>query len=98
MLNFKKRNDIRETWLIHLKSVLEKNLLGMARFGFYLGQTQDDSIQKRIEEESQKHGDIVQIKMDDTYCNLTLKVIAVLNWVWQHCNKVDLVFKVDDDI
>jgi hypothetical protein len=29
---------------------------------------------------------------------LTLKVIAVLNWVWQHCNKVDLVFKVDDDI
>jgi hypothetical protein len=97
--NFKKRNDIRETWLIHLKSVLEKNLLGMARFGFFLGKTQDDSIQKRIEEESQKHGDIVQIEMDDSYRNLTLKGIAVLNWVRQHCaSKVDLVFKVDDDV
>ncbi|XP_046443670.1 uncharacterized protein LOC124193748 [Daphnia pulex] len=97
--NFKKRNDIRETWLIHLKSVLEKNLLGIStRFGFFLGQTPYDSIQKRIEEESQRHGDIVQIEMDDSYRNLTLKSIAVLNWVRQHCAKVDLVFKVDDDV
>ncbi|EFX74702.1 hypothetical protein DAPPUDRAFT_56803 [Daphnia pulex] len=70
----------------------------MARFGFFLGQTRNDSIQKRIEEESQKHGDIVQIEMDDSYRNLTLKGIAVLNWVRQHCAKVDLVFKVDDDV
>ncbi|EFX64959.1 hypothetical protein DAPPUDRAFT_14446, partial [Daphnia pulex] len=97
--HFKERNDIRETWLIHLKSALEKNLLGMGtRFGFFLGQTRNDSIQKRIEEESQKHGDIVQIEMDDSYRNLTLKGIAVLNWVRQHCAKVDLVFKVDDDV
>jgi hypothetical protein len=37
--------------------------------------------------------------MDDSYRNLTLKGIAVLNWVRQHCaSKVDLVFKVDDDV
>jgi hypothetical protein len=96
--HFKERNDIRETWLVHLKSALEKNLLGMARFGFFLGQTKNDSIQKRIKEESQKHGDIIQIDMDDSYRNLTLKGIAVLNWVRQHCAKVDLVFKVDDDV
>jgi hypothetical protein len=36
--------------------------------------------------------------MDDSYRNLTLKGIAVLNWVRQHCAKADLVFKVDDDI
>jgi hypothetical protein len=95
--HFKRRNDNRATWLIHLKSVMEKNLLGIStRFGFFLGQTKDDSIQKRIEEESQKHGDIVQIDMDDSYSNLTLKSIAVLNWVRQHCAKVDLVFRVDD--
>jgi hypothetical protein len=96
--HFRERNDIRETWHIHLKSALEKNLLGMARFGFFLGQTKNDSIQKRIKEESQKHGDIIQIEMDDSYRNLTLKGIAVLNWVRQHCAKVDLVFKVDDDV
>ncbi|XP_046643292.1 beta-1,3-galactosyltransferase 1-like [Daphnia pulicaria] len=97
--HFKERNDIRETWLIHLKSALEKNLLGIStRFGFFLGQTRNDSIQKRIEEENQKHGDIVQIEMDDSYRNLTLKGIAVLNWVRQQCAKVDLVFKVDDDV
>ncbi|XP_046445688.1 lactosylceramide 1,3-N-acetyl-beta-D-glucosaminyltransferase A-like [Daphnia pulex] len=97
--NFKERNDIRATWLIHLKNVLEKNLLGIStRYGFFLGQTQDDSIQKGIKEESRKHGDIIQIEMDDSYRNLTFKGIAVLNWVRQHCAKVDLVFKVDDDI
>ena len=96
--HFKERNDIRETWLVHLKSALEKNLLCMARFGFFLGQTKNDSIQKRIKEDSQKHGDIIQIDMDDSYRNLTLKGIAVLNWVRQHCAKVDLVFKVDDDV
>ncbi len=96
--HFKERNDIRETWHVHLKSALAKNLLGMARFAFFLGQTKNDSIQKRIGEESQKHGDIVQIDMDDSYRNLTLKGIAVLNWVRQHCPKVDLVFKVDDDV
>jgi sulfatase maturation enzyme AslB (radical SAM superfamily) len=36
--------------------------------------------------------------MDDSYRNLTLKGIAVLNWVRQHCVKLDLVFKVDDDV
>jgi hypothetical protein len=72
-----------KTWLVHLKSALEKNMLGMARFGFFLGQTKDDSIRKRIDEESQKHGDIVQIEIDDSYRNLTLKSIAVLN-----CNTV----------
>jgi hypothetical protein len=97
--NFKERNDIRETWLIHLKSALEKNLLGIStRFGFFIGQDQYYWIQKLIKEESQKHGDIVQIEMDDSYRNLTLKGIAVLNWVRQHCAKVDLVFKVDDDV
>jgi hypothetical protein len=98
--HFKERNNIRETWLIHFKIALDKNLLGMGtRYGFFLGQTRNDSIQKRIEEENQKHGDIVQIEMDDSYRNLTLKGIAVLNWVRQHCaSKVDLVFKVDDDV
>jgi hypothetical protein len=97
--NFKKRNDIGETWLIHLQRALAKNLLGIStRYGFFLGQTQDDSIQKRIEEESQIHKDIVQIEMDDSYRNSTLKGIAVLNWVRQHCAKVDLVFKVDDGV
>jgi hypothetical protein len=63
-----------------------------------LGLTTNVSVQNQINEESKKYGDVVQIEMNDLYRNLTLKSIAILNWVRQHCAKVDLLFKVDDDV
>jgi hypothetical protein len=95
--HFQQRNDIRQTWNAHLKNI-NKNVMGMARIGFFLGLTTNVTIQNQINEESKKHGDVVQIEMNDSYRNLTLKSIAVLNWVRQHCAKVDLLFKVDDDV
>jgi hypothetical protein len=96
--HFQQRNNIRKTWHVHLKKLEISKLLGWVRIGFFLGLTDNSTIQKRVKEESQSHGDVIQIEMDDSYRNLTLKGIAVLNWVRQNCPKVDLVFKVDDDV
>ena len=36
--------------------------------------------------------------MADSYRNLSTKVAALLNWVWQYCDDADFILKVDDDI
>jgi hypothetical protein len=96
---FHKRDIIRRTWQLHLQRQSDLNLINLAGFGFIVGLTEgDDGIQKRIEEESKTYGDILQIEMIDDYYNLTLKVVGLLNWVNDHCSRVDYVLKVDDDV
>ena len=96
---FHKRNIIRQTWKRHLQMQPDLGFMNLAGFGFIVGLTVDDNeIQKRIEEESATYGDILQIEMIDDYYNLTLKVVGLLNWINDHCSRVDFVLKVDDDV
>ncbi len=96
---FHKRDIIRRTWQRHLQTQSDLNLINLAGFGFIVGLTEGDyEIQKRIEEESKTYGDILQIEMIDDYYNLTLKVVGLLNWINDHCSRVDYVLKVDDDV
>ena len=96
---FHKRNIIRQTWRRHLQMQSDLNSINLAGFGFVVGLMEDDNeIQKRIEKESAKYGDILQIEMIDDYYNLTLKVVGLLNWINDHCSRVDFVLKVDDDV
>lgn len=96
--NFEKRKIIRQTWKIHLKAEYEKGLLGIVGFGFMLGLTTSDVMQAQIEEESKMYGDIIQIGVSDFYRNLSLKVAGIFNWLYRNCNKVDFIFKIDDDV
>ena len=41
---------------------------------------------------------MLQIEVTDTYYNLTVKLAGLMNWLHKKCEKVDYVFKVDDDI
>ncbi|KAK4005952.1 hypothetical protein OUZ56_011078 [Daphnia magna] len=94
--NFVKRQMIRQTWLRHFGTAHAE--LGMKRFAFILGMADDNATQKSVEEESKKFGDIIQIGMSDFYRNLSLKVAALFNWLYRNCDKIDFVFKVDDDV
>jgi hypothetical protein len=96
--NFKNRNIIRQTWLRNLKKQSELGLLSLTGFGFIVGLTLDTDIQKRIETESEMHGDILQINMFDSYYNLTIKVVGLLNWLDDYCFQANFVLKVDDDV
>lgn len=96
--NLDKRNIVRQTWAKHLKAEHEKGSLEIAGFGFILGLTENNLTQKRIEEESETYGDIIQIRMSDFYRNLSLKVAGLFNWLHGNCAAVDFVLKVDDDV
>jgi hypothetical protein len=101
--NFDKRNRIRQTWRTHLSNVSYHNssMMAVAGFAFILGLTdKDNATQTKIEEESQTHGDLIQIEMADFYRNLSLKVAGLFNWLYRHCHpeRIDFLFKVDDDV
>ncbi len=96
---FEKRQSIRETWRKHLFE--HHSDVHVAGFAFILGSPQgegDVKVQKAIEEENRLKGDIIQVDMADAYHNLTTKVAALLNWIAGHCQGVDFVLKVDDDV
>lgn len=92
---FEKRDIIRQTWLRQLQTDSLVNLVG---FGFMIGRTDDRDTQKKIESESSTYGDILQMDMVDVYYNQTLKVVGLLNWINDHCSRVDFLLKVDDDV
>ncbi|KAH1183226.1 beta-1,3-galactosyltransferase 4 [Mauremys mutica] len=65
---------------------------------FALGAPGSSEEQARLEEESQRHGDLVQGRFADTYANLTLKTMMLLGWAAAHCPGAAFVVKVDDDV
>lgn len=89
--HFKKRNTIRQTWFLHLNITRHKLL-------FVLARREDKTIQKRIDEESRNHGDILQIDIDDVYHNLAVKDVALLYWLNQNCPRFHFILKCDDDV
>lgn len=89
--NFGKRIKIRQTWFRHLNVTQHKVL-------FVLAKRKDEIIQKKIEEESRNHGDILQVDVDDAYHNLAMKDVALLYWLNQYCPRLSFILKCDDDV
>ncbi len=87
---FEKRKMIRQTW--------SHNLNSSYVFAFLVGLTKDAQIQRKIEEESVEHGDIIQINFIDDYKNLTLKVVGLFNWLNDYCPQISYLMKCDDDV
>ncbi|RUS70546.1 hypothetical protein EGW08_021689, partial [Elysia chlorotica] len=48
---------------------------------------------RQVEQEAATHGDILFIDMQDSYFNLTLKLMSALQWVSYHCATVKFVLK-----
>ncbi|XP_054708550.1 beta-1,3-galactosyltransferase 5-like [Uloborus diversus] len=85
------RAAIRETWGGYAK---ERGAIVV----FFLGFPKNEKYYSRIIDENIKFNDIIQATFLDTYRNLTLKTISVLNWVKESCSLVKYVLKVDDDM
>lgn len=51
-----------------------------------------------LQEESGHHADIIQMDFVDSYQNLTIKTLMMMNWVATHCPNASYVMKVDADI
>ncbi|XP_076039159.1 uncharacterized protein LOC143024258 [Oratosquilla oratoria] len=54
--------------------------------------------QKHLQDEARNYNDIIMDNFQDSYKNLTLKTLASLHWLLQHCPKVPYILKIDDDV
>ena len=61
--------------------------------------TTNDEENKKLVDESKKHGDMIQAEMEDVHKNLALKVLTFLQWLVDFCSKPTprFIVKVDDD-
>lgn len=96
--HFSKRYVIRNTWRRHLAENFTVNATEVVGVAFVVGLPKSESAQQKIKRESERHRDILQVEMRDTYYNLTLKLAGLINWLQNKCSKVDYILKVDDDI
>lgn len=67
---------------------------------FALGLPRDGeaALQAALEREAAQHGDLVQGRFLDTYANLTLKTLALLDWALSRCAGATFIIKADDDV
>lgn len=88
--NYAKRNRIRQS-LSHLKKENGRELI------FLIGSKSTNINTQQLTDEILANGDIVQVNVIDSYANLTLKSVALLYWVYTHCQEADYILKSDDD-
>ncbi|XP_041379523.1 beta-1,3-galactosyltransferase 5-like [Gigantopelta aegis] len=91
--HFQQRNILRQTWLL-----VSKENKGTIRYVFLLGDTKDEDLSKKVEEENDVHHDIIKESFVDSYQNLTYKTIMGFKWVTNFCSKARFVMKTDDDM
>jgi hypothetical protein len=94
--NQKKRDDIRAIFKKEI-TTLKPNLFSSINFGFFLGKPGDSGNQSLIQQESDTNHDIIQMDIIDNGKNGSLKLAAILNWVRLYCDKVDVIFMINEN-
>ncbi|XP_020279121.1 beta-1,3-galactosyltransferase 1-like isoform X2 [Pseudomyrmex gracilis] len=94
--NQEARTAIRSTWAN--KYNLDNLYNFTVKVAFLLGQSDNDTLNNLIVEESSQYNDIVQERFLDTYNNLTLKSVMMLKWVMSNCDQTKYLMKTDDDM
>ncbi|KAL0268796.1 UNVERIFIED_CONTAM: hypothetical protein PYX00_010611 [Menopon gallinae] len=84
------RSAIRQTWG-HYQ--LRKDVA----IAFIVGRSPDVK-ESVIREENDLYGDIILANFVDSYNNLTLKTVSILEWVDNYCGQAKFVLKTDDDM
>jgi hypothetical protein len=88
---FDRRQVARETWI---PKAIKYNFSVF----FVVGEPKDKETQNKLELESFKYKDLIQLKFTESYYNVTLKHIALLSWAQQKCLNAKCFVKSDDDL
>ncbi|XP_047208840.1 beta-1,3-galactosyltransferase 1-like [Girardinichthys multiradiatus] len=90
------RDIIRSTWgketQVFGQLVSYYFLLGKSRIG-----NDREPLDEQILLESQKHHDVLQSNFLDSYRNLTIKTMVMLEWLSTHCLNTSYAMKIDSD-
>ncbi|KAL0274307.1 UNVERIFIED_CONTAM: hypothetical protein PYX00_006760 [Menopon gallinae] len=91
--NVERRQAIRSTW------GFEKRFsdVGIRTF-FVLGISDDTKLQAAVQEEYNKHKDIIQVNFIDSYYNNTIKTMSAFKWAVEHCLNSQFYIFSDDDM
>ncbi|XP_041790201.1 beta-1,3-galactosyltransferase 5-like [Chelmon rostratus] len=90
------RDAIRRTW------GNEKLVLGQLVETLFIlglpGGADAHQQQEKLKQENLQHRDLIQSNFQDSYRNLTIKTMMMLEWLAAHCVKASYVIKIDSDM
>eukprot|EP01112_Ceratiomyxa_fruticulosa_P017964 TRINITY_DN5688_c0_g1_i1.p1 TRINITY_DN5688_c0_g1~~TRINITY_DN5688_c0_g1_i1.p1 ORF type:complete len:392 (+),score=53.46 TRINITY_DN5688_c0_g1_i1:206-1381(+) len=92
--HFSHRRTIRDTWLNFFHGKMDDL---QWTYKFFIGDVERDGDKELLLEEQRLHKDIVFLPLEDTYRNLTLKVLQATHYVVQNYDFTFFV-KMDDDV
>ncbi|XP_029511793.1 beta-1,3-galactosyltransferase 2-like [Oncorhynchus nerka] len=94
--NLAARDAIRRTWgnetLVQGKKVQTLFMLGLP------GGPVAQELQEKVNQESQVHHDLLQSNFLDSYLNLTIKTMVIMDWLATHCTNATYAMKIDSDM
>lgn len=94
--NVATRDAIRQTW------GNEKLVLGQQVETVFIvglpGGSDAKHQQEKLQQENQQYHDLIQSNFQDSYYNLTIKTMVMLEWLAAHCTKASFVLKIDSDV
>ncbi|XP_029999876.1 beta-1,3-galactosyltransferase 1-like [Sphaeramia orbicularis] len=94
--NVEARNAIRQTWgkaeVVQGEVVLTLFMLGLS------GQADIEKQQEKIQHENMEHQDLILSDFIDSYLNLTIKTMVIMDWLATHCNNAAYAMKIDSDM
>lgn len=94
--NVEARNAIRQTW------GKESRVQGEVVLTFFMlgspGGADVEEMQKKVKQENMQHRDLIQSNFMDTYLNLTIKTMVIMNWLATRCPTAAYAMKVDSDM
>lgn len=94
--NLEAREAIRQTW--GSQTVVQGEEVHTL---FMLGITEGDNaeqVQEDVKQESLKHGDLIQSNFLDSYLNLTIKTMVIMDWLATRCSTAAYGMKIDSDM
>lgn len=97
--NFARRTEMRGTWLQHLgpNATVAAGAQNRFVYKFVIGQVQNASLRKELEQEFARYGDIHFVpSVIDAYTNLTAKMRSCVSFMGRHYSLY--VLKTDDDV
>ncbi|XP_076585756.1 beta-1,3-galactosyltransferase 5-like [Chaetodon auriga] len=90
------RDAIRQTWgkdsQIQGEVVLTLFMLG------YSGGADAGQVQEKLKQENLQHHDLIQSDFMDTYLNLTIKTMVIMDWLATRCPTAAYGMKIDSDM
>ncbi|KAJ3588739.1 hypothetical protein NHX12_009593 [Muraenolepis orangiensis] len=94
--NWKARDAVRKTWgsetRVQGELVQTVFLLGLPSSGNIVVQ------QEHVLKENLQHHDLIQSDFIDSYHNLTIKTMVIMDWLASRCHMVPYAMKIDSDM